>query len=164
VAAILFYLATYIFSNMGAFLVTEAVGSTLGDEIVAWNGLARRAPGLALAMLLSLLSLGGIPFVAGFWGKLFLFRAAWMAGQTWMVAVGASLAVVSLFYYLKVARAIYVEPPADPSRLPVGKPTMVAIVLALAGVVGLGLAPAPFWGWAMTGGEAIAGLAQVAGR
>lgn len=156
VTAILFYLATYIFSNMGAFLVAEAVGSTVGDDIPDWNGLSRRAPGLALAMLLSLLSLGGIPFVAGFWGKLFLFRAAWMEGQTELVAIGALLAVVSLFYYLKVARAIYVEPPADPSRLPVGRATMFAIVLALVGVVGLGLVPGPFWSWAEAGGAAIA--------
>lgn len=139
--AMLFYLATYVVSNMGAFLVAEAVGSKVGDEIVGWNGLNRRSPGLALAMLLCLLSLGGIPFVAGFWGKVFLFRAAWLAGQTWIVLLGALLSVVGLFYYLKVARAMYVEPAADPSPIPVGRPTLVAIAIAVAGVVGLGLVP-----------------------
>lgn len=155
IAAILFYLATYIVSNMGAFLVVEAVGARVGDEIPAWNGLARRSPGLALAMLLCLLSLGGIPFVAGFWGKLFLFRAAWAAGQGALVLLGALLAVVGLFYYLKVARAVYVEPPSDPSPIVVGRPTLVAIVLALVGVVGLGLLPGPFWDSAVAGGEAV---------
>ena len=68
VSALLFYLATYVVSNMGAFLVAEAVGARVGDELGGWNGLARRSPGLALSMLLCILSLGGIPFVAGFWG------------------------------------------------------------------------------------------------
>jgi NADH-quinone oxidoreductase subunit N len=156
-ASILFYLATYVVSNMGAFFVTEAVGSRVGDDIPAWNGLARRSPGLALAMLLCLLSLGGIPFVAGFWGKLFLFRAAWLGGQEWLVAAGVTLSVVSLFYYLKVARAIYVEPPADPSPIAIGRPTLVAVVLALLGVVGLGVVPGPLWDAAAAAGAAVIG-------
>lgn len=158
VAAILFYLATYIVANTGAFLVAEVVGSQLGEEMPAWNGLARRSPGLALAMLLCLLSLGGIPFVAGFWGKMFLFQTAWMAGRVWLVLLGALLTVLGLFYYLKVARAIYVEPAAAPEPLALGRPTALAIALALVGVVGLGLLPGPVWDWALAaGGAAMVG-------
>lgn len=155
VGAILFYLATYVVSNLGAFFVAEAVGAQVGDELPAWNGLARRSPGLALAMLLSILSLGGIPFVAGFWGKMFLFQTAWMAGNRWLVLTGAILAVVSLFYYLKIARAMYVEPPSDTRPIAVGLPTQVAIALALVGVVGLGLLPGPLWDYAQAGGAAV---------
>ena len=154
-AAVIFYLATYVVSNLGAFFVAEAVGSEVGDELGGWNGLARRSPGLALAMLLALLSLGGIPFVAGFWGKMFLFRTWWLAGEVGLVWLGALLTVVGLFYYLKVARAIYVEPPANPAPIAVGRPTLVAIVLAMVGVVGLGLLPGPVWQSALDGGAAL---------
>ena len=155
-AAALFYLATYVAGNTGAFFVAEAIGDKVGDEISGWNGLARRNPGLALAMLLCLLSLGGIPFVAGFWGKLLLFRTAWNAGFHGMVVYGALLSVVSLFYYLKVARAMYVEAPASPAPIPVGVPTGVAIACAVLGVVGLGLAPAGVWdSAAASGGDVV---------
>jgi NADH-quinone oxidoreductase subunit N len=137
----LFYLATYVASNMGAFLVVEVVGE---DAIPAWNGLARRSPALALSMLLFLLSLGGIPFVAGFWAKLIVFYAAWTAGLGGIVLLGALLAVLGLFYYLKVARAIYMEPSARPEGPVIGRATAFAIGIAVAGVVGMGLYPAPF--------------------
>src|SRR5262249_56532411 len=97
---------------MGAFLVVEAVARSEGSEhLAAFRGLAQRSPLLALAMLLFLLSLGGIPFVAGFWAKLYVFWAAATAGLYWLVLVGAVLTVVALFYYLVVAKRMYIEPP-----------------------------------------------------
>ena len=77
IAMLLFYLFAYLFGNIGAFLVVEAVArSEKSDGIDAYRGLAQRSPLLALAMLVFLLSLGGIPFVAGFWAKLYIFLAA----------------------------------------------------------------------------------------
>ena len=77
VAMLLFYLVAYLFGNIGTFLVVEAVArSEKSDGIDAYRGLAQRSPLLALAMLVFLLSLGGIPFVAGFWAKLYIFLAA----------------------------------------------------------------------------------------
>ena len=77
IGMVLFYLVAYLFGNMGAFFVVEAVArSENSDEIDAYRGLAQRSPLLALAMLIFLLSLGGIPFVAGFWAKLYVFLAA----------------------------------------------------------------------------------------
>lgn len=162
VGTMLFYLATYVASNMAAFFVAEAVGRHVGDEIPAWNGLARRNPGLALAMLLALLSLGGIPFVAGFWGKILIFWAAWKAGQAALVLIGALLAVVGLFYYLKIARGIYIEKPPTSEPVVVGFPTGAAIALAIAGVVGLGIFPRPFVDAAMEAGKAVVGVELVA--
>src|SRR5258705_6754194 len=78
-------------------------------------GLARRSPVLALSMLLFLLSLGGIPFVAGFWAKLYVFWAAAQQGLYWLVLVGAILTVVALFYYLLVAKRIYIGAPDTPA-------------------------------------------------
>jgi len=143
IGVLLFYLATYLFTNMGAFFVAEAVGRGGSDGIDAYRGLARRSPWLALSMLLFLLSLGGIPFVAGFWAKMFLFWAAWEAGVRWLVFLGAVLAVVALYYYLRVARSIYIEKPADgAARVQVPWTLGAAIVIAMAGVVVIGVRPA----------------------
>ncbi len=149
----LFYLATYVASNMGAFLVVEVVGES---DIPAWNGLARRSPALSLSMLLFLLSLGGIPFVAGFWAKLIVFNAAWRAGMGGIVLLGALLAVLGLFYYLKVARAIYMEPTPRPDGPVVARATAFAIALAVAGVVGMGLYPGPVLDSALAAARVIA--------
>ena len=90
-----------------------------------------------------LLSLAGIPFVVGFWAKLFVFMAAWQAGYHVLVIVGAVLAVVGLFYYLQVARAMYMKPSPDDRPIASDPALTLAIGLCLAGVVGLGLFPAP---------------------
>ncbi|MFZ5479824.1 MAG: NADH-quinone oxidoreductase subunit N [Myxococcota bacterium] len=148
---LLFYLPAYVAANMGAFLVTE----TVGDDLPRWRGLARTRPALALAMLLFLLSLAGIPFVAGFWAKVFVLWAAWQAGQPWLVLLAALLAVLALFYYLKVARGIYMEPPNGEAPAMPGRPTAAAIALALAGIVILGLWPRPVFDAAMEAGRVL---------
>jgi NADH-quinone oxidoreductase subunit N len=141
-AMILFYLVAYVFGNMGAFLVVEAVARSEGSEATsAFRGLAQRSPLLALAMLLFLLSLGGIPFVAGFWAKLYVFWAAAERGLYWLVLVGAVLTVVALFYYLVVARSMYIEAPTRPERVPVTPALALSLLLCVLGVVLLGLYP-----------------------
>jgi NADH-quinone oxidoreductase subunit N len=141
-AMILFYLVAYVFGNMGAFLVVEAVARAEGSEATsAFRGLAQRSPLLALAMLLFLLSLGGIPFVAGFWAKLYVFWAAAERGLYWLVLVGAVLTVVALFYYLLVARSMYIEPPVRPGRVPVAPALALSLLLCVIGVVALGVYP-----------------------
>ena len=99
--------------------------------------------GFAYGMLLFLLSLGGIPFVAGFWAKLYVFLAAAQEGLYWLVFLGAVLTVLALYYYLAVAREMYIKDPVD--RIPVRVPGSLAVSLALcaAGVVALGVYPGP---------------------
>jgi NADH-quinone oxidoreductase subunit N len=105
-----FYFVAYLFSNMGAFLVAEAVGRATGsDDLDSYTRLRSRAPFLSLAMLVFLLSLGGIPFVIGFWAKLYIFLAAVESGYIFIVLLGALLTVVALFYYLNVARKMYID-------------------------------------------------------
>jgi NADH-quinone oxidoreductase subunit N len=143
-AMVLFYLVAYVFGNMGAFLVVDAVARAEGSEhVTAFRGLAQRSPLLALAMLLFLLSLGGIPFVAGFWAKLYVFWAAATAGLYWLVLLGAVLTVVALFYYLIVARRMYIDPPPRAERVPLQRSLAVAVLLCVLGVVILGLYPRP---------------------
>ncbi len=145
VAMVLFYLVAYLFGNMGAFLVVEAVArSEQSDGIDAYRGLAQRSPLLALAMLIFLLSLGGIPFVAGFWAKLYVFWAAIERGMYGLVFLGAVLTVVALYYYLLVARRMYIETPLRGDPVPVPGLLGAAIVVCLLGVIGMGVYPAPW--------------------
>ena len=142
-AMVLFYLVAYVFGNMGAFLVVDAVARVERSETTAaLRGLAQRSPLLALAMLMFLLSLGGIPFVAGFWAKLYVFWAAAAAGLYWLVLLGAVLTVVALFYYLIVAKRMYIEPPdAAAGAIRVPGPLAAAVILCALAVVGLGVYP-----------------------
>ena len=149
VAMMLFYLVAYLFGNMGAFFVVEAVSQSDGSEAIsAYKGLAQRSPLLALSMLLFLLSLGGIPFVAGFWAKLFVFWAA-VEGCTgwcqmyWLVLVGAILTVVALFYYLLVAKRMYIDAPERTQPVAVSPFLAFSIFVCVAGVVGVGAYPKP---------------------
>ena len=145
VAMMLFYLVAYLFGNMGAFLVVEAVAQSDGSvSIAAYKGLAQRSPVLALCMLLFLLSLGGIPFVAGFWAKLYVFWAAAEQGMYWLVLVGAVLTVVALFYYLLVAKRMYIDAPERSGPVVVSPLLGLSILICTAGVVGMGIYPKPW--------------------
>jgi NADH-quinone oxidoreductase subunit N len=145
VAMVLFYLVAYLFGNMGAFLVVEVVSrAEESDRIDAYRGLAQRSPLLALSMLIFLLSLGGIPFVAGFWAKLYVFWAAIERGMYGLVFLGAVLTVVALYYYLLVARRMYIEAPERSGPVPIPGLLAVAIGVCLIGVVGMGLYPGPW--------------------
>jgi NADH-quinone oxidoreductase subunit N len=130
---------------MGAVLVVVAVSQSDGsDRINAYKGLAQRSPVLALAMLLFLLSLGGIPFVAGFWAKLYVFWAAAEKGLYWLVLLGAVLTVVALFYYLLVAKRMYIDAPEHPGPILVSPMLALAILICSLGVVVMGIYPRPF--------------------
>jgi len=142
---LLFYAAGYTVTNMGAFLIVQALAAAGGDDSIdSFDGLAQRSPGLALSMLLFLLSLAGIPFVVGFWGKLYVFIAAWHAGLGWLVVIGAVLAVVALFYYLQIARAMYIHPVREQRAIVLSRSLKIAIAICTAFVVGMGAWPNPF--------------------
>jgi NADH-quinone oxidoreductase subunit N len=159
--AALFYLASYVFANMGAFFVLHAVADAGGGhELAGLNGLWRRAPALALALLFFLLSLAGIPFVVGFWAKLYVFMAAFRAGQYALVVAGTLLAVVGLFYYLQVARAATMTEATETTPPRVGPWLGAAIVVCFAAVIGLGLFPRPLTEAAAAAGAALSSLAR----
>jgi NADH-quinone oxidoreductase subunit N len=143
---LLFYLLSYVLTNVGSFLVVHAVAVSDGsdDSAQSFDGLAQRSPWLACAWLLFLLSLAGIPFVSGFWAKTYVFIAAYRAGMLWLVALGALLSVLALFYYLQLAKAAYVSDPTTTRPVRVSVSLRAAIVFCLVGVVGIGVWPAPF--------------------
>ncbi len=140
----LFYVVAYLLTNVGVFLVVEAVSGRSDDESIdIFAGLARRSPWLALSMLLFLLSLAGIPFVVGFWAKLYVFIAAWQAGYEWLVLAGALLAIVALYYYLQIARVMYMSEPTVDEPCHVKPSLALGMLVCLLGVVGYGAYPRP---------------------
>ena len=148
--AILFYLLTYLFANLGAFAIVIAVGNLINsDEIEDYNGLNRRSPFLAFAMLVFLLSLAGVPPMAGFIGKLYIFVSAIKEGLYTLIVVGLVNIVISMYYYLIVVKKMYINEPADPSLLAVSGPMKAVIYISLAGTLILGIYPQPFIDWAV---------------
>jgi len=146
VAATLFYLGMYTITNLAAFgaivLVSRVTGS---DEIADYSGLSRRAPGLALVLLVALLSLGGIPPLAGFFGKFYVFVAAMNSGLVWLVIVGIVNSVIGLYYYLYVLKVIYLGAPKDEAAAyPVPRPYSFALWMCAMGVLVVGFILSPF--------------------
>lgn len=151
----LFYFVAYLFSNMGAFLAVAAVeASGESPTLDGVRNLVRRSPTLAATFLIFLLSLGGIPFALGFWGKMYVFLAAGKAGLWWLVFLGAVLAVVALYYYLNVARAMFIVKDDGPEvAVPVA--LLVAVLLCALVVAGGGLVPQWFVGPALLAVEGL---------
>jgi NADH-quinone oxidoreductase subunit N len=148
VSALIFYVLTYALTTIGAFGVVAVVEDRCGgDKLSDFAGLSRRAPLPSLCMLVFLLSLAGIPPLAGFFGKFYLFIAA-VAGTPkslsllWLVILAVAMSAVSLYYYLQVLKQIYVEHPAVDAG-PIQIPIVSQIVLCLiaVSVVLLGCAP-----------------------
>jgi len=154
-----FFLFQYLFVNLGAFIVVTLVGSSVGnDEIRSYAGLSRRNPLLALCLLLFLLSLGGIPPLSGFWGKLFLFWAGIDQNLYFLVLIGVLASVLSLYYYLMVARQMYIEDPPETTPLPVSLPASIALIICALAVILLGY-PKPWIALAQAAAKSL-GLPQ----
>lgn len=146
--ALLYYAITYALTVLGAFsvvaLVEEATG---GDSLSDFAGLSRRAPVPSFCMLIFLLSLAGIPPLAGFFGKFYLFSSVLTSspktlGLLWLVVLAIAMSAVSLYYYLKVLKCIYVTDPSTgtaPIRISVLR--QVVLCLIALGIVLLGCAP-----------------------
>ena len=158
--SVIFYILVYSLASLGAFGVVAVLTDTLGRdaEINDFNGCWKTTPGLAVAFLIFVLSLAGIPPLAGFLGKFYLFFAAigaapeaasWHDGFYWLVAFALIMSVVSLYYYLRVLKAFLVAPADDGAAIAPSKIGWAAgvtlCVLALA-VVALGLWPEPLLG------------------
>jgi NADH-quinone oxidoreductase subunit N len=141
-ASVIYYVLVYIFSNLGAFGVVTAISNATGKEnIDDYNGLYHTNPGLSLIMTLALFSLAGIPPVAGFFGKFFLFTAAAEKGYYLLVLIAVLNTIISLYYYLLVVKAMFInksESPIDKFRSDF--PTRFALAICVAGIVVTGLA------------------------
>ena len=161
--AILFYLLTYLFANLGAFAVVIAVSNLIrSDEIDDYNGLNRRSPFLAFAMLVFLLSLAGVPPLAGFIGKLYIFLAAIKQELYTLIIVGLVNIVISMYYYLIIVKKMYINEPTDRSPLLVSPSMQAVIYVGLAGTLILGIYPQPFIEWVVAATLMFSNLAPAA--
>src|SRR5437899_1004586 len=115
--AVTFYLVAYLLMTLLSFAILIIVAQQTGEEISSFDGLAKRAPFVAFAMLVAMASLAGVPFTAGFFGKFFIFVSAIAQKQTALVAVGIVTVACGFYYYLKVVRAMYWQPSANDTRI-----------------------------------------------
>ena len=141
-ASVIYYILVYIFSNLGAFGVVAAISNATGKEAIdEYNGLYRTNPRLTLVMTLALFSLAGIPPVAGFFGKFFLFTAAAERGFYLLVLIAVLNTIISLYYYLLVVKAMFInknESPVETFRSDF--PTRLATGICVAGIIITGFA------------------------
>jgi NADH-quinone oxidoreductase subunit N len=145
--AILYYLLGYAFTNLGAFAVVVALErrGVEHESIADLRGLGARAPGLSAALALLLLSLTGMPPLAGFVGKLYLFKAALDSGLVWLVVIAVLNSVVSAYYYLRVLVAVYMQEGGVAVAPLAARPALlVAVGAAVLGTVLIGVFPAPY--------------------
>jgi NADH-quinone oxidoreductase subunit N len=139
-----FYLGAYLLMTLLAFLVVGLVRVHRGSEdIDAYRGLSKTSPFLALALLVSMASLAGVPLTAGFFGKFFVFNLAIQGGHWWLVAIAAIGAGAGFYYYLKVVAAMYWEEPVGGKAavIPVSPITRAAIVALIVLIIVGGFAP-----------------------
>ena len=141
--AVTFYLVAYLLMTLLSFAVLIIVAQQTGERISDFDGLAKRSPFLAFAMLIAMVSLAGVPFTAGFFGKFFIFAAAIAQRQTALVVVGVITVGCGFYYYLKVVRAMYWQPADKIDIIPVSGLSRAMISGLIVAIIWLGIYPQP---------------------
>jgi len=142
----LFYMIVHVFMKGGAFIVVAALAARgLGENLSDYKGLSKRAPLVAFAMMLFVFSLAGIPPLAGFAAKFFLFSSAVTSDGTWIWLVGIAVinSAISLYYYAKIVKAMYVDKGTTTERIRISGSFKIAIGICVIGVIILGVWPGP---------------------
>ena len=156
-SAINFYLLGYLFTNLAAFLVIVLFFLAVqSDEIEDYAGLSKRSPLLAAVLLLALVSLAGVPPLAGFFGKFTLLMATVNSGFVWLALVAGVNIVISLYYYMKVAQRLYVDAPKTVTPISVSMPMRVLFAVAIIAMIGIGTFQGPFLDAALTAARGMA--------
>jgi NADH-quinone oxidoreductase subunit N len=139
--SVTFYLVAYLLMTLLSFGVLCIIGQNAGDDLTSYNGLATRSPFLAFAMLISMASLAGVPFTAGFLGKFFVFDAA-IRQQHWtLVIIGVITVACGFYYYFKVIRSMYWESATQQDSIPVSGLTRLTMTLLMLAIFVLGVYP-----------------------
>jgi len=142
---VLLYLLIYTFVNLGAFALVIMLrrDEVIGDRVVDFAGLSRRAPLPAFAMLIFMMSLAGIPTTAGFIGKWFLFGAVVKAHTTWLAVVAVVNSAISLYYYIRIVVMMYIREPEHEGRVVPSRGQTVAIAACIIFTLVVGFYPQP---------------------
>src|SRR5437764_5998265 len=143
--AVSFYLVAYLLMTMLSFAVLTIVAQQTGEEISDFDGLGKRSPFLAFAMLIGMVSLAGVPFTAGFLGKFYIFYAAVLQRQIALIVIGVITVGCGFYYYLKVIRAMYWQSTPTVDRIPVNGLSRVAISTLIIATIWLGIYPQPIF-------------------
>jgi NADH-quinone oxidoreductase subunit N len=145
-AALIYYLLAYAVTSLGAFAIVIALERIGGPTLISdYRGLSRRHPGLAAAMALFMLSLTGVPPLAGFVGKFYLFAAGLDAGLVWLVIIAVLNSVISAYYYIGIIVAMYMQEGEVEVKPMNARPgLLISVAIATAAVVMIGLFPQPF--------------------
>src|SRR5437667_1564609 len=150
ILAVVIYLLVYAFMNLGAFAVIIAMRrrDLIGDEIDDLSGLMARAPGMAVLMLIFLLSLAGIPPTAGFIGKYYIFLSLIQTGHYYLAVLAVGYAVVALYYYFRIVVVMFMKKAPDAVPLAIGPGLKVALAVSVRATLVIGIYPEPFILWA----------------
>lgn len=157
VSSVVFYLVAYLITNLAAFGVVATFGRVVGsDEISAYAGLSRRAPGLSLVMLVAFLSLAGMPPLGGFVGKFFVFAAAVNSQMVPLAVIGVLNSIIGLYYYLTVLKVIYLYRSDDEDKpIAIPRPSGIALIVLTFGIILVGTLFAPWFSWATQAAAAM---------
>ena len=141
-SSLLFFLAGYAVTNLGAFIAVIAISNKVGsDRISDYDGMGKRAPFLALALTLCLISLTGIPPTVGFMAKFYIFSSAVQHGLLWLVIIAVLNSVVSAYYYLRVVKVMWFNEPKFEGNVPSSTALRTALIISCLGVILLGVLP-----------------------
>lgn len=142
VQSLMYYLIAYTFTNLGAFGALAAISRVVGgDDLSDLNGLYKRNLGLAVLMAVFVLSLAGIPPLSGFWAKFMVFQAGWESGAIWLVVVAVLNTIISLYYYLRLLKAMFMHEPLTEERISVPAGINFSLVISALIVFIMGLIP-----------------------
>jgi NADH:ubiquinone oxidoreductase subunit 2 (subunit N) len=132
--------------------VVAAFGRVVGsDDVTAYYGMSRRAPGLALIMMVAFLSLAGMPPLAGFFGKFLVFLAAVNAGMIGLAVIGVLNSIIGLYYYLTVLKYVYLYRSDDEDKpIPLTRSYKLGLILLVVGIILIGTLISPWYNWAIT--------------
>ncbi len=154
IVSVIFYLVAYLLTNLAAFGIVVAFSHTVkSDEIKDYAGLSRRAPTLALMMLVAFLSLSGMPPFGGFVAKVFVFAAAVQSNYIWLAVVGVLNSIIGLYYYLNVLKYVYLyraPEEIEKAPLPLTRPYVIALSILTLGIIAIGTFFSPWFNWATT--------------
>ncbi len=141
-SGILFFLAAYALTNMGAFIAIIAISNKLNSDLIEdYSGMGKRAPLMALALTLCLISLIGIPPAAGFMAKFYIFSAAVQHNLLWLVIIAVINSVISAYYYLRVVKVMWLGEAVSKEKVPSSGALRLALSLSCLGVLLLGIVP-----------------------
>jgi NADH-quinone oxidoreductase subunit N len=142
--AALYYTIAYVIMTLGSFgvLTLASRAGFEAEDLDHFKGLHKRDPLLALSMMFLMFSTAGVPPFVGFWAKFNIFQALWLSQHYWLIIIAAAMSVVAVFYYLRVVKIMYFDPPGDlPEGRATGIPARAVLALNAAAVLALGIVP-----------------------